>query len=676
MKKQIIVIFVVIVSILFFEACHNESEEPPKIIINEILAQNTYISYDKDFYEFSDWIELFNENNQDINLSGYTISRNTEESYTFSDNVVIRAHSYLVIWADGKNCNDKEVHLNFKLPKEGTKIILFSPYGNIIDTLEYAEQQRDISFGKSFYPQSYGYMSPSPGLKNTTLYHKLLRAPNPTFLLKSGFYDTPVELTFQNISEDETIYYTLDGTRPTKNSLLYSNPIFIDKTTVVSAVCYSNIALPSQRVNRTYFIDENSTLPIFSMIIEPRFLYDDTIGIYTVGTNGADAISWCGGPAKANYFQDWERAAYFEYFTADKMLGFSLLAGIEIAGFCTQVLPQKSFTVKMKNKYGEDELKYKLFKDRDIDTFKYFSLRNAGNDWCNAMLRDAFMHRLCDVMGDIPTQAYQPTLLFINGKYWGIYNLREKQNKAYLQSHYNIKKVDLLENNMTVKEGSAQEYSELIEYIKNNDLSNDENYNYVCSKIDIDQFIDYYISEIYFANNDWPGNNILYWKEQDNENAKWRWMLHDTDFGFDLQHKNGFDFNMLTMVTSSYGPIWPNPPWSTFLLRNLLYNDTFKEYFIDRSMMQIDNIFQAGRVKSVLENMSIVIEPEIQRQYDRWSSAEMPADVAEKYPTFKSIQEWHEEIDRMKNFADRRNCFVKKHFFEMFDLGILSCEEE
>jgi hypothetical protein len=92
--------------------------------------------------------------------------------------------------------------------------------------------------------------------------------------------------------------------------------------------------------------------------------------------------------------------------------------------------------------------------------------------------------------------------------------------------------------------------------------------------------------------------------------------------------------------------------------------------------MQIDNIFQAGRVKSVLENMSIVIEPEIQRQYDRWSSAEMPADVAEKYPTFKSIQEWHEEIDRMKNFADRRNCFVKKHFFEMFDLGILSCEEE
>jgi len=677
MKKRTIALFWTVIIVFLFESCHNASlkEYSDKILINEIVTQNTRTAYDKDWYKFSDYIELFNPTNSNLNLSGYTIiGGKKNKKYIFADTVVIPAHAYLLLWADEKNLHKKDIHLNFKLPSDGGVITLISPKGKIVDRMQYEAQKRDISFGKSSSRQIDGYMIPTPGSKNSVAFDTLRQTQKPLFSLESGFYDAPIVLSFENTSKNRVIYYTLDGSMPSKESLRYEEPIVIEKTTVVSAVAYGNNALASDRVNKSYFINEHTSLSVISMIIEPRFLYDDEIGIYTVGTNGADVFSWCGGPKKANYFQDWERAAYFEYFKKDKSIGFSLLAGVKVAGFCTQVLPQKSFTVKMKDKYGQKSLYYKLFKDREINKFNYFSLRNAGNDWCNAMLRDAFMQRSCEVMRDLSPQAYQPTLLFINGKYWGIYNIREKINETYLQTHYGVKKVDLLENNMTIKAGSAKEYSNLLHFIKNNNLKDDLNYEYVRSKIDIDQFIDYYISEIYFANNDWPGNNILYWKDQESKSAKWRWILHDTDFGFDLQHKNGISFNMLDMVTSNSGSFWPNPPWSTFLLRNLLDNDTFKEHFIKRSMMQLDNVFESERMKTLLEKMAYGIAPEIQRQYDRWSSVDMPEDIRKKYPTFTSIEEWYAEIERMKDFADHRNCFVKKHFGEMFHFSTPSCK--
>jgi hypothetical protein len=437
---------------------------------------------------------------------------------------------------------------------------------------------------------------------------------------------------------------------------------------VLRAVSYGPGGLPSRELVQSYFIAEKSTLPLLSLVIEPRYLYDDEIGIYTVGKNGATQPGWCGGPKKANYFRHWYRAAHLEYFDEGKKPAFSLFGAVKIGGHCTKVLPQKSFTVKIRKRYGPKLLKYRLFKDRKIDEFRSFSLRNSGNDWCHSMLRDAFMQRLAEGM-DLSTQAARPILLFINGKYWGLYNLREKINTAFLKSHYHTGKVDLLENNMTVKSGSASAYRKLMAFIGDHDLAEDNNYKVVSSQIDIDQLIDYLISEIYFANNDWPGSNIFFWRPRDRKGARWRWILHDTDFGFDLDHKNGAGFNMLELATRSDGPSWPNPPWSTFLLRHLLRNDGFRQRFVQRSMMRLDTVYAPKRVIETLDRMAAAIEAEIPRQYARWSTVPISESIRRKYPPLKTLAQWHAEIERMRNFAKQRRGFVEEHFREKFGLS-------
>ncbi len=635
------------------------------IQINEVMAANTKTAYDRDFFNFSDWIEIKNNEDRDINLSGYYISDDIKEKKFQIGNVVIKAKGYKLFWADEKNGILKEVHTNFKLSSKGESIVLFDPLGDVVSYMRYREQDSDISYGVS--PKGkFIYMQPTPKAPNLGGLPVLKRSNPPKFSLKEGFYNSPQILSFEDIGKRDKIYYTLDGSNPSKNSLLYSSPIKIDKTTVVRAVRYSENLFESKIVTKTYFIDENSTLPVVSLSIDPKYLYDDEMGIYTVGKNGAPSKG-CFGPKVANFYQDWERAANVEYFDKNKSLGFNIDVGVEIMGHCSRSVPQKSFAIKIKKKYGIDKLEYKLFDDKNIYEFEDFILRNSGNDWGKSMLRDGFMQTLIKDTTDVDRQAYKPALVFLNGKFWGLYNIREKINKDYLKNNRKVKKVDLLENNAYPLEGSREEYDKLIDYIKDNDLSNDEAYDYVASKIDIDEFIDYEISEIFFGNWDWPGNNVRYWREQ-KEDGKWRWIIFDTDFGFSLRDSvAGVDYNLLEVATTK-GDSWPNPEWSTFLIRNLLKNDKFKERFISKFMTHLSYTFKPNRVISILDSLSSVIEPEIPRAYKRWPKIHLEGDVNDYYSNYQTIDEWRDEIEKMRNFAKERPSIVKNQIKEKFQI--------
>ena len=640
------------------------------IKINELMAANTKTAYDNDFFNFSDWIEIVNNENTDVNLSGYYISDEIgEKKYQFPEGTIIAPKGYMLIWADDENKTLNDIHTNFKLSSKGESVVLFDPSGDVVDYLSFKEQTSDISFGRSPGNENETiYMLPTPKDPNNNGLKVLNRADNPTFSKESGFYGDNITLSFENISGNDKVYYTLDGSIPTESSTLYSDPLVIDKTTVVRAVKYSDDKFPSKTVTKTYLIDENSSLSVVSLTMDPKFLNDDEIGINTVGTNGADSMG-CFGPKKANYFQDWERAANITYLKNDKTVGFSLDVGVEIMGKCSRTVPQKSFAIKIKSKYGQKKLEYKLFDDKKVDEFEDFILRNSGNDWGKSMLRDAFMQTLVKDNTDIDTQAYKPTLLFLNGKFWGLYNIREKINKAYLKENHKAKKVDLLENNVEILSGDREAYNALIEYIENHDLSNSDDYEYVSSKIDIDEFIDYQIAEIFFANWDWPGNNVRYWRER-KDDSKWRWIMYDTDFGFSLRDTvAGINYNLLELATASDGPSWPNPPWATFLLRNLLKNSTFKEHFIEKFNTHLNTTFEPNRVKSVLNQLKSVIEPEIPRQYARWSEIHLEGDIYNYYTNYTDVADWYKEIDKMKDFADQRPSIIRNQLKEKFDLN-------
>lgn len=272
-----------------------------------------------------------------------------------------------------------------------------------------------------------------------------------------------------------------------------------------------------------------------------------------------------------------------------------------------------------RNKYDTKKIDYQIFPDKAIDHFEAIVLRNSGNDWTSTMFRDAMMQYLIKDNMDIEIQAYQPAIVYLNGEHWGIHNIREKINEHFIAANRNVdsEKIDLLENDGVVINGDNTDYNSLIEFLKDNDVQESDNYAYVKDQMDIDNFMNYMVAQIYFDNTDWPGNNVKYWRLNDTK-SKWRWIIYDTDFGFGMYNPNACSNNTLEFATEENGPGWPNPPCSTFLLRTLLENETFRHSFINHFADHLNTTFTATRVNEFIAQMKAGIEPEMIRHRQRW----------------------------------------------------------
>ncbi len=563
--------------------------------INEVLAGNAYTNYDPDFKQFSDWIELHNESSSPLNIGGYYLSDDSDNptKWKIPSGTSISANGYLLIWADGEDVEKDGLHANFKLDQDGESVVLSDSSGIIIDQIDFPEQEGDVSC--TSIDGSIYYMAPTPKTVNSAQYPTLDLTKKPDFSIKSGFYNETqtVTLTPEN---GGTIYYTTDGSHPTEDSTVYTGPITVNKTTVIRAIAKEDGKFSSKIKNRTYLINENISLPVVSISIDDDFLWDSSIGIYE------------------NYDQDWMRAAGIEYIK-DGISQFNENIGVRIAGGYTRNYDQKSLAIFAKDCYGPKSIKYALFPNKpQIKKVKSFVLRNGGNDWGYTMMREGLVHMIVKDNMDIDFQSYHPSIVFINGEYWGIHNVREKINENYLEANHGVDSdnVDLLEGKYYEHAGTNDNYLYLIEYIKNNSLSNENNYAYVAEKIDIVEYINYMITELYVGNRDWPHTNIKYWKEKV-DGAKWRWVLYDTDLSMDILDYNSFDHAL-----EENGPAEPNPPWSTFLFRSLMNSELFKQEFISRFCSHLNTTFQTDRIDPIITRLKNAIAPEIERHFEKW----------------------------------------------------------
>ena len=624
-----------------------------KVIISEVMAANTHTLLDPDYYNFSDWIELYNADSKAVDISGYKLSdKLNSPKWTFPGGTVIPAHGYLLVWADEKDKKKKALHSNFKLKMDGEAVALFDPNGKLLEGFEYLKQVADISTvladGKEHY------MQPTPGSQNSTGYDKVVLATKPVLSVEEGFYADAQNVSI-SVPSGSTVYYTLDGSLPTTDSAKYTGTITVDHTAILRAMRVENGKFQSPVVTKSYIIGEDINLPVISLSIDEKYLFDDQVGIYTIGTNGKK-LEDCGddAPDEANYMQKWERPAHLTFFEADKKVVLSQDIGLKVAGECSKIYAQKSFQLKADDKYGKSKFTYKVFPDKPIKKYRKLKLRNAGQDYLKTHMRDALVHMIAKGEMQVSYEAFRPAVVFVNGAYWGLYNLREKKGKDYLKENFGVKKVDLLEDDLVVKEGSSEDYEALLEYLQTHSLASAENYNYVASKIDIDNYIDYMITNIYIGNADWPGTNLLYWKAQ-KEGAKWQWLLHDTDYSFALHSENGVDYNALADAMTNNGEEWPNPEWSTFLFRKLLENPGFKSTFKNRFLTKIDTTFKPSRVNGIIDSVSSQIAPYIQRHIDRWK-----VDGEYSYKV-NSKTDWEEEVQKLKDFAEQRPGYVKTH---------------
>lgn len=521
------------------------------------------------------------------------------------------------------------LHTNFKISSEGEAVYLTDTTGNIIDSVGAIELQADISYGRiPGETDTLGFfMNSTPGFQNEGTVYSLDSIPKPVFSEKGGLHPLTFNLTL-SASPGDTIYYTTDGSVPDKNSNIYQSYLSIQETSVVKARIIRSGYLPGPVRANTYIIGRQHSIPVVSLSTNPENLWDEQSGIYV------------------NFLEDWEKPGHIEMFETDGSKGFELDAGIKMYGGWTRNLAQKSFAIMSRNRYSSERITHRIFKEKPIDEFKTIILRNSGNDWNNTMFRDAMMTRLTSPLG-FDYQAYRPAVLYLNGEYWGIQNIREKINEHFIYDNHGIDpdSVDMLENNVDIPinlvNGDPDEYYELLDFLEVNDISIEENYNQVRQQMDVDNYIKYQLSQIYFDNTDWPGNNVKFWQKR-GPSGKWRWILYDTDFSFNNSGNNTLAFALDPNQTA-----WPNPAWSTFLFRSLITNPDFKHDFSIQFCDHLNTTFMPGPVKELIESMKQTIDGEISDHLNRWGGG--------------SYSNWVNNVNGMKSFADYRRNNVFNH---------------
>ena len=580
------------------------------IVINEIMPYNSkYVKTGSG--QYYDWIELKNISSHSVSLKDWGLTDNTgnPSKWRFSD-ITMAAGEKLIVLCSGLNKKDTSsgyLQTNYRLSVTGEVIALFNAEDELIDRINVSEVPSEFSYGRVTGSRAFFYFqTPTPGSDNGTGAKGF--AAKPVIELAAGQYRGEQQVTL-SCAEGAEIRYTTDGSVPTKTSKKYTSPITITETTALRARAFSEDTLGSAVATASYFIDSPHTLPIVSLVTDPDNLFDKYYGIYTVGTGTDDPAHLSPG---ANFWNDWERPVHFEYIEEDGDCGLSVDAGIKIFGAYSRVKAQKGLSIFARSRYGADTLAYPFFDSRPYTEYKSIVLRAGANDYNRTKIRDIVMTDLVRESTTIEVAAYKQCVVYINGEYWGIYNIREKINKYMLAQHNDIKNpdnIDLLVGNSRVLVGSNADYLALINFVKNNDLSVDANYKQVCDKVDIENFIDWNIAQMYSNNADL--GNIKFFRS-DEMDGKWRWVLYDFCWGLLEEWEDG-----VARLTDPAG-MGAGHGVSTALIRSLLKNDEFEQLFLERFAYHLNNTFNKERVLAKINECADAIDNEIDRDFERW----------------------------------------------------------
>lgn len=544
------------------------------------------------------------------------------------------------------------LHTNFKIKGEGESIRLVDAAGHSVDTVQSPALPADVSFGR--LPDggdSWHILAiPTPGDANIDSSFTMPAAA-PIFSHSGGLYHSVLSVHISDTSGGR-VYYTLDGADPNENDILYTKPLLVNKSTCLRARTFHSNHPPSRIITNTFIFNEDTEFAVVALASDPYNLFDDDYGIFAYGANASSDYPYFG----ANFWQDWERPVHVEFYEPTGEIGFKLDAGMKVFGGWSRGRDQKALAIFQRGIYDTRQINYQIF-PKPITSFESFLLRNGGNDWDGTIFRDAFMQALCADEMDLETMAYRPAQVYLNGEYWGILILREKINEHFVAANRGLDpdRLDLLDgsgrSSSQVMAGSNHDYLDFWHFIETHDPALPENYAHIDSMMDINNFIDYQIAEIYIANTDWPGNNIKYYKPH-TPGGKWRWLIYDTDFGFHL-YDTSPQHNTLAFATEANGPDWPNPPWSTLLLRSLLKNPTFTRQFISRFADHLNTTFRADRVIELLDEFDALFSPEIDRQRERWPG---------------SAGQYYSRLQRMYNFANRRELYIRSYIRQKFNI--------
>lgn len=672
-RKLLIMISLGIIFVLWWgrEKLFPETKEC-LVVINEVCSNN-FSTIPLLWHEDDDWIELYNGTGKDVSLEGWTITDDESnlQRYTFPQ-TVLEAGEYLLLFANGENeVSENGIFLNFKL-SGGENIYLCDAEGNVVDSVTVPDLKEDTSYAR--VPDgAVSWLEVYPTLQTSndvSIPVQKKEVAAPVFSQEGGFYSGSTLLELSASKEDAQIYYTLDGSIPTEESMWYVEPVLIanrsgeandlsaktgisnskwyqyvpenlvDKITVVRAVAIDKEGNRSEVVTHSYIVDiqENSTyqnLALVSLTTDPDYLFDEESGLYVMGKEYEALLAEAGGDTESvgiapNYEQSGkrsERDAAIEIFNADGEVLLQQNVGIRIHGNSTRNMSQKSFSIYAREMYdGKDVFETDVF--------------GAGNSYHKFMLVTDYdeiktrqqLH--AELLKDraVDTQKFIRANVFLNGEYWGVYWIAEVYDEEYIENYYGIPKEEV------IVEDSAWP-QELLEIAENKgQLTDEELYNAMAEKVDLQSCMDYYAAMIYIDHHDWFPQNTYMWKSltvsEDNpyQDGKWRWMVYDTD---DSEKK--YDSNTFTEGRSI--SLQDDP-----IIQTLMLSEDFRRQFVDNFMDMADTVFDKEHVIGTIDQIFGEYTQAMDAQAARWSD-DWSGDMYEK-------------ADELRYFYENRRDFI------------------
>lgn len=611
-----------ILILLLLLVCASASAQ---ITINEVMASNG-IYQDGHAY---DWVELYNDG-EAVSLAGWYLSSDPYQpnKWAFPEDAVIEQGGYLLVYCagEGKDPIENALCASFKLSASGDSVCLTDPQGQST-ILTFGQQYGNIAYGVAGADGQYHFLeTATPGQANPVQGYDQ-RAQQPVFDTAAGFYTDSVTVSI-TAPDGAEIRYTTDCSTPTRESALYTGPLTVSGTAVIRAVACTEDALCSTVAGATYFINDFSGVPVVSLYTDNEYLFDQSTGVMVKGTRRTP-----------NYMQNWQYPCQFEYFDENGELGICQMGTFKVAGKTMRIGTQKSLAIYARKAYGSDTFDYPFFEDRDYTSYSAILLRYTNSDFNSTRLRDAALQELAKGL-DLYYQAGKVILVYINGQYWGHYNLRERANRESLAQWEGITDediidgVDILEATGVMDEyvvyGSNEEWKELVEFCKTHDMNNVEDREYLLSQIDVDNWFTHAAYAMVIGNAD--ANNTRFYRFP---GGKWKFMVHDLDVGC---------ANAKELVVSLYlrkktdkassVPHWP----ITALLEVPEYRDKFLRTVAEVIESNFLYDIQSG---PVLQHWSEQIEPLISRHIS-------------KFHTFSSVKEWKQNVTATMNYTRRR----------------------
>lgn len=629
------------------EAGFNKYQElhafvPGTLYISEALSAN-YSYYQAADGEYYDWIELHNDSGASVDLTGYALSDNANNpGKWFFPNCTIEPGEYMLVLASGNDVKDvqkKNLETNFALDSGGDTVYFFDPSGNMLDKLSLSLAHADVSVGRTDAKVLF-YTKPTPGSANSGGMPGY--ADMPMLSLAAGAYSGAQKVDITTDDPDCTIRYTLDGSIPTSESKKYTGAISINSPTVLRARAFKSGVYASDTATATYLIDSPHTLPVVSLVSDNEGLFSQETGIYV------------------NYNEPWERQCHFDVIDQKGALEFSQDAMLRIFGAYSRMKNQKGFSIIARGGYGGSSFEHSFFKNRDIDVYKSVILRASGQESTISRMRDIVITSLFEDGTGAQVQAYRQCVVYINGEYWGVYNLREKITKYFIAAHYGIQDVesiDILVGNGAVISGSNADYKAMVEWAGSHDLSKDSNYEYICSIMDVENFAQYCALQVYVGNTD--TGNIKYWRSSETDN-KWRWIAYDFCWAMNSSDTVGYKWNSLAKYTSEKGHGVASM-FSTVLIRSLLKNAEFKALFLQECAKMANEVFTYEKVCARVDECQAAIDEEMKRDTQKWTEL--------------SYEGWKKSVNRIREFAQNRKEYFVYYVKEQFGLSTSRCTE-